>query len=278
MKFEHTEVFNLEGALRGMRNPLNSWHKADSTFDIFCEHEDFDFADEVANSWAESELENQNFETENDHDTEYNNIYEERRSWLYGNGFHGIGTDHHYGVDFIGPNDMDLCQRLGKAGPEHRKYLRQIFVSVDITAPLYWWKEADTYKVGTTANSTSTMHKLSKTPITLECFEIDDYNESIFDDNADPMLQETKVYHHINELIDFLEYLRVKYNETEDKKYWKELVRWLPNGWLQTRTWTANYEVLRNMYHQRKNHKLTEWHAFCEWVESLPYAKELIID
>ena len=138
MKFKNTEVFNLEGAIRGMRNPLNSWHKADSTFDIFCELEDFDFADEVAGSWAKFELENQNFETENDYDKEYDNIYDERRSWLYENGFHGIGSDHHATVDFIGPNDMDLCQRLGKAGPEHRKYMRQIFVSVDITAPLYW--------------------------------------------------------------------------------------------------------------------------------------------
>ena len=139
-------------------------------------------------------------------------------------------------------------------------------------------KEFDTYKVGTTANSTSTMHKLASTPITLECFEIDDYNESIFDDNADPMLQETKVYHHVNDLIEFLEYLRQKYNETKDKRYWKELVRWLPNGWLQTRTVTMNYENLRSMYHQRHTHKLTEWHAFCHWVEDLPYAKELIID
>ena len=281
MKFEHTEVFNLEGALRGMRNPLNSWHKADSIFDIFCEHEGYDYADEAADAWANFKLEKKDFASEEEYDKEYENIYEESRTWLYDNGFHGIGTDHHSCVDFIGPNDMDLCQRLGHAGPEHRKYMRQIFISVDITAPLYWWKEADTYKVGTTANSTSTMHKLASTPITLDCFEIGDYDDSleafefIYDsDKTDKMPMGIFV----SDLISDLEALRQKYNETQDKRYWKELIRWLPNGWLQTRTWTANYEVLRNMYHQRKNHKLTEWHAFCEWVESLPYAKELIID
>lgn len=139
-------------------------------------------------------------------------------------------------------------------------------------------KEFDTYKVGTTANSTSTMHKLASTPITIDCFETGDYNESIFNKEADPMLQETKVYHHVNDLIEFLEYLRVMYNETKDKRYWKELVRWLPNGWLQTRTVTMNYENLRSMDHQRRFHKLTEWRSFCEWIETLPYAKEFIID
>lgn len=279
MKFEHAEVFNLEGALRGMRNPLNSWHKADSIFDIFCEHEDFDFADEVAGSWATAKLENKEFESEDTHDKEYEDTYAESRSWLYENGFHGIGTDHHFTVDFIGPNDMDLCQRLGKAGPEHRKYLRQIFVSVDITAPLYWWKEADTYKIGTTANSTSTMHRIDKDPITLDCFETGDYCGDLvyFTHNGDSLTDYT-INDIVQNIIEDLEALRQKYKETKDKKYWKELIRWLPNGWLQTRTWTANYEVLRNIYHQRKNHKLVEWHAFCKWVESLPYAKELIID
>ena len=134
-------------------------------------------------------------------------------------------------------------------------------------------KEFDTYKVGTTANSTSTMHKLASTPITLDCFETDD-----FDDN----FELSEHYHFTDfinsELIFALETLRQKYNETKDKRYWKELIRWLPNGWLQTRTITMNYENLRNMYHQREHHKLTEWHSFCHWVEGLPYAKELIID
>ena len=272
MRFENTEVFNIEGALRGMRNPLQSWHKGDSLFSICCEHEGYEDAFEVADAWARAAT--KDMEEGPALDDLFDETYEKRVEWLYRNGYRGMNIDHHATVDYIGPNDMDLCQRLGKAGPEHRKYLRQIFVSVDITAPLYWWKEADTYKVGTTANSTSTMHKLSKTPITLECFEIDD-----FDPTAVIAAQMEDIPNNIlYDFIEYLEMLRQKYNETEDKKYWKELVRWLPNGWLQTRTWTANYEVLRNMYHQRKGHKLVEWKAFCEWVESLPYAKELIID
>lgn len=162
----------------------------------------------------------------------------------------------------IGPNDMDLCQRLIAAGSEHRKFMRQIFVSVTITAPLYWWKEFDTYKVGTVASSSSTMHKLAATPITLECFETDDF---------DPEIENPEV------IIDICELFRQKYLETKDKRYWKGLVRWLPNGWLQTRTVTMNYENLRSMYFQRKSHKLTEWHKFCDWVLTLPYAKDLIV-
>lgn len=180
----------------------------------------------------------------------------------------------------IGPNDMDLAKRLIRAGdPSHRKFLRQIMVSVDITAPLYWWKEFDTYKVGTTANSTSTMHKLASTPITLECFETDDYCGDLvyFTHDGDTLTNYT-----VNDIsaniIEDLEALRQKYNETKDKRYWKELVRWLPNGWLQTRTITMNYENLRSMVHQRIGHKLSEWHSFLEWVETLPYAKELIFD
>ena len=133
-------------------------------------------------------------------------------------------------------------------------------------------KEFDTYKVGTTANSTSTMHKLASTPITFECFETDDYNQAIINE-IETGLPTDMVY----ELIQNLEELRQKYLETKDTRYWKELVRWLPNGWLQTRTVTMNYENLRNMYHQREYHKLTEWHSFCDWVKELPYAEELII-
>lgn len=216
MKFEHTQVFNFEGALRGMRNPLNSWAKSDSKI-----------------------------------------------TWEYGE------TPCYE----IGPNDMDLARRLIAGGTEHRKFLRQIMVSVDITAPLYWWKEFDTYKVGTTANSTSTMHKLASTPITLDCFEIDD-----LDRQALVEVQAEDVPNHIvYDFIEWLEACRQKYNETKDKRYWKELIRLLPNGWLQTRTVTMNYENLRSMYHQREYHKLTEWHSFCDWVKTLPYAQELII-
>lgn len=134
-------------------------------------------------------------------------------------------------------------------------------------------KELDTYKVGTTANSTSTMHKLASTPITKECFEMDDYCGDKLD-----LIDEARFGWRMESFLDDLEQLRLIYLETKDKRYWKELVRWLPNGWLQTRTWTANYEVLRTIYHQRQGHKLTEWNAFCKWVETLPYAKELIID
>lgn len=174
----------------------------------------------------------------------------------------------------IGKNDMKLAQQLIRAGSEHRKFMRQIFVSVDITAPLYWWKEFDTYKVGTVANSTSTMHKLATTPITLDCFETDDYEE-IRLGNLNP-----------KSTITYCEDLRLKYLETKDKKYWKELIRWLPESWLQTRTVTMSYENLLAMCSkgQRRFHKLNEWSGqddsklpnFISWARTLPYAQELL--
>ena len=169
----------------------------------------------------------------------------------------------------IGPNDMDLAQRMIKAGSPNDKFLRQIFVSVDITAPLYWWKEMDTYKVGTVANSTSTMHKLASTPITLDCFEMDDFS-NVYAEN------EKELYENWNDIIRLLERYRCIYNDTKDIRYWKELIRLLPESWLQTRTWTANYAVLRNIIHWRKGHKLSEWAAFIEWAHGLPYAEELL--
>lgn len=188
-------------------------------------------------------------------------------------------SDSHYNNNYIiGENDLGLAQRLIKAGNEHRKFMRQIFVSVDITAPLYWWKEFDTYKIGTVANSTSTMHKLATTPITLDCFEIDDYDRdlSLADNPKDDELDNISTFE--EDIIYVLENIRQKYLETKDKRYWKELVRWLPESWLQTRTVTMNYENIRNMYFQRRNHKLTEWsESFIKWVETLPYAKELIM-
>ena len=218
MKFENAKVFNFEGAIHGMRNPMNSWDKNDSYWDVA------------------------------EHTSQY----------------------------IIGENDLNLAQRLIKGGSEHRKFLRQIMVSVDITAPLYWWKEFDTYKVGTTANSTSTMHKIQSQPITLDCFEIDDLSENLMwtcEYDLPWGIQST-----IKPFIQSLEDLRKMYLKTKDKRYWKELIRWLPASWLQTRTITMNYENIRNMYFQRKNHKLTEWSkSFIEWVESLPYAKELIL-
>jgi hypothetical protein len=236
MKFENTRVYNFENALRGMRNPLNSWAKSDSEFGIMPN----DMVKDEAKLWI-------------DDDERY----------------------CEYAV--IGPNDMDLARRLINGGTEHRKFLRQIFVSVDITAPLYWYKEFDTYKVATAANSTSTMHKIASAPITLDCFEIGDYEPDLVYHVSD--LGECAVGDLVELILEHLELLRQKYLETKDKRYWKELIRWLPEGWNQTRTWTANYEVLRSMYHQREHHKLCEWSEnFCKWVESLPYAKELIID
>ena len=215
MKFENTEVFNFEGALRGMRNPMESWDKGDSGYI----------------------------------DRRFNDQF------------------------YIGENDLDLAQRLIKAGSEHRKFLRQIFVSVDITAPLYWWKEFDTYKVSTVANSTSTMHKLASTPITEECFEMGNFED--FDLETEDMIFPLKSTW--AELTSDLEFCRKKYNETKDKRYWKELIRLLPESWLQKRTVTMNYENVLNMYRQRKNHKLSEWSkSFCDWVKTLPYAEELI--
>lgn len=180
---------------------------------------------------------------------------------------------------------MKLAQTLIKAGSEHRKFLRQIFVSVDITAPLYWWKEMDQYKIGTVTDSTSTMHKLTSKPITIDCFETDDFNPEIV------YYEVPGAQNDIGMLSDFmieqLEFLRQKYLETKDKKYWKELVRWLPESWLQTRTWSANYEVVRSICQQRRNHKLNEWagkddpskNNFIKWArEELPYAQYLIFD
>ena len=226
MKFEYTEVFNFKGALRGMRNPKESWDKSDS--------------------------------------------------WFPGNS----GTDCPYesctcieGME-IGKNDLALAQTLIRAGSEHRKFMRQIFVCVDITAPLYWWKEFDTYKVGTVANSTSTMHKLASTPITKDCFEMDDFS-NLDTEQGWQSLDEIQW----TSLINWLEDLRRSYNETKDKRYWKELIRLLPDSWLQKRTVTMNYENLLAMCSkgQRRNHKLTEWSkSFIDWARSLPYAQELI--
>ena len=173
----------------------------------------------------------------------------------------------------IGENDLKLLQSLICAGSEHRKFMRQILVSVTITAPLYWWKEFDTYKVGTVANSTSTMHKLASTPIIKECFEMDDF-EDVYSYKA---LKEATLTSWWELIIEELEILRQKYNETKDKRYWKELIRLLPESWLQKRTVTMSYENVLNMVRQRINHKLSEWSkSFIEWANTLPYADELL--
>ena len=222
MKFEHTEVWGFEHAIRGMRNPKESWDKSDSCNVLDC--------------------------------------------------------DKHKCKFIIGENDIKLAQTLIKAGSEHRKFLRQIFVSVDITAPLYWWKEFDTYKIGTVSNSCSTMHKLASTQITMNCFEMGDF--SIFEVNSNDNEESMNSFEFWNlYLIPYLEKLRVLFNETKDKRYWKELIRLLPESWLQTRTITLNYENLFNICSkgQRRFHKLTEWsESFIDWARSLQYSKELI--
>lgn len=167
--------------------------------------------------------------------------------------------------DFVfGENDLNLARRLVKAGSDHRKFIRQIFISVDITAPLYWWKEYDTYKVGTVANSTSTMHKIASKE-----FELSDFS-------CDKMDEETLAQ--MEQVVAYLEKLRKKYLETKDKQIWYDMIQFLPSSYNQMRTCTFNYENVINMYHARRNHKLDEWHVFCDWVEELPYARELFLE
>ena len=219
MKFDKTEVFGIESATRGMRNPLESWHKSDSY-------------------WGNNEYSLESY--------------------------------------VLGENDISLMQKLIKAGTEHRKFMRQIFISVDITAPLYWWKEFETYKVGVTANSTSTMHKLTSKPITVDCFEMGDFDSGVYVYNVDNEQVTTQEFWK-QHLIPYLEELRKQYNETKDKRYWKELVRLLPESWVQTRTVTMNYENVRTMIKHRSNHKLIEWaRDFIEWAKTLPYSGELL--
>lgn len=220
IKFENTEVMNFEGALRGMRNPLNSWDKADSKFSI---------ENRIVQGRFKQSVE-------------------------------------------IGENDLALAQRLIKAGSDHRKFLRQIFVSVDITAPLYWWKEYDTYKVATVANSCSTMHKIHSKPIELSDFSFDDMTID-FTTGDDPL--EFEFFY--SRIIEDCEILRRRYVETKDKKYWRALIQLLPESYNQKRTVTLNYETLRNIYGSRRNHKLDEWSVgFMGFIDSLPYAEEFI--
>ena len=272
MKFDNIRVFNFEGAFRGMRNPKNSWHLSDSEFGIGTWDDAYESAKNVAGTYSMI-------------DSEFNqDIFNNTLDWLEKN--YRIHIDEDY-VEFacLGPKDMKLAAALIHGGSEHRKFLRQIMVTVDITAPLYWWKEFDTYKVGTTANSTSTMHKLTSKPITLDCFETDDYDDSLhigMTPTGDPY----NVGVFTEDFIDFLEELRQKYLETNNKAYWKELVRWLPESWLQTRTVTMNYENILSMVHQREHHKLTEWsgsgdsfvhESFIKFAKSLPYMQDFLI-
>ena len=263
---------NFEGAFRGLRNPLESWKKSDSYFGVAeLEYCDYDY--EVAEKYIDA---NEKYDFNEEYD-KWDKANEKYAEWLRENGVLNCDYDRNaVKYAYLGPNDLNLAQRMIKAGTSDRKFMRQIFVSVDITAPLYWWKEFDTYKVGTVANSTSTMHKLASTPITIDCFEIDDLTRELKVFDQEPYNYDTTIDGCWEDIICICETLRQRYNETKDKRYWKELIRILPEGWLQTRTVTLNYEVLRNIYFQRRYHKLTEWHRFCEWIEQLPYGKELI--
>ena len=202
IKLERLSVMNLENAMRGARNPMNSWDKSDS-------------------------------------------YYDEKGNYI------------------LGENDLGLGMRLCKAGSDHRKFVRQIFVSIDITAPLYWWKEFDTYKVGTVANSTSTMHKIHSKEFTLDDFSCDHMTQEC-------LAEFTKV-------VEYMEVLRQKYLADKDKKYWYDMIQFLPSSYNQMRTCTLNYENLVNIYYARRNHKLDEWHDLCALIEELPYFKEFFI-
>lgn len=179
-------------------------------------------------------------------------------SWAKSDSFYGEN-----GEFVIGEIDLSLAHRLAVSGSDHRKYLRQVFVSVDITAPIYWWKEFDTYKVGTTANSTSTMHRIHSKDFSRDDFSTDHMTEGALGA--------------LDNMISFLEESRVKFTETKDKKYWYDIIQLLPSSYNQMRTVTLNYENLINMYYARRSHKLDEWHTFCDWIRSLPYASELIL-
>ena len=248
LKIENTDVVGWEAAIRGMRNPMNSWEKSDS---IFVEDGDYHYI--CGNSGP----------------------------------FNGTVTDTETFFE-MGEKDLDLMKRLRNAGTDHRKFMRMIAVYSDITAPLYWWKEFDTYKVGTVANSCSTMHKIAEKEFTLEDFSHEHLTSFIQGQNLNGWtLEENDLIALPNDpnygyssvgilrdiIIKALNFNREKYIETKDKKYWWQMIQLLPSSYNQKRTVMLNYEVLANMYKSRKNHKLDEWHVLCDWIESLPYSE-----
>lgn len=284
MKFEFTEVFNFAGAFHGMRNPLESWERSDSYFGFMNYDYPVDARVEVIDKWVEQEFKRQGIDAE-PFTEKWEDTWGKYSDWLSSNEI--LRTDYEIAdIATLGPKDLELAQKLILAGPEHCKFMRQIFVSVDITAPIYWWKEFDTYKIGTAANSTSTMHKLTSKPITMECFEINDYDEDLYvprvdqSNSVEGWEDHWHVYSIWDHLIEACEDLRqainTETNPVTKKALWRELIRVLPEAWLQKRTVTMSYANLRNMYFQRRDHKLIEWHNFCDWIKSLPYAGELI--
>ena len=286
IKIENVSVVGWEPAIRGARNPMNSWEKSDTlvTNDP-CNTLDDLFGETV-------------FEAEDDCSPYYYNGASDRKklfSWA---------MDHDERVVLerwpddsapaIGPNDLKLLTNLAKAGSDEAKYRRMIMVYLDVTAPMYWWKEADTYKVGTVRNSCSTMHKIHAKEFTLEDFSTEHLfskKDFINGDKTvpfenDPALSAITVdgdmayftsTGFVEMTCDVLNHYRDLYLQTHDKKYWWQMIQLLPSSYNQRATLMLNYEVLANMYHARKNHKLDEWREFCKWIETLPYAKELII-
>lgn len=270
MQFDNTRTFNWEGAFHGMRAPLESWAKSDSMFGLAPMESTYDL--EMLNTWRDKEYPD-GFNTEQER-TAYN---AEKISWIDNNGI--LRCDNNcMEFAFLGPADLDLAQRLIKAGPEHRKFLRQIFVSAYISLPLSIWKQLDTYKIGTVTNSTSTMHKIQSKPLTRESFEIEQipYEEQEEMEQRDGIYCAGELDDLFDETIQTCEDLRRAFNQTKDKRYWRKLIELLPESYLQAREYTLNYEVLRSIVHQRKGHKLGEWQKFIHWVHTLPYAEELI--
>lgn len=270
MQFDNTRTFNWEGAFHGMRAPLESWAKSDSMFGLAPMESTYDL--EMLNTWRDKEYPD-GFNTEQER-TAYN---AEKISWIDNNGILRCDNDC-MEFAFLGPADLDLAQRLIKAGPEHRKFLRQIFVSAYISLPLSIWKQLDTYKIGTVTNSTSTMHKIQSKPLTRESFEIEQipYEEQEEMEQRDGIYCAGELDDLFDETIQTCEDLRRAFNQTKDKRYWRKLIELLPESYLQAREYTLNYEVLRSIVHQRKGHKLDEWQKFIHWVHTLPYAEELI--
>jgi hypothetical protein len=242
IKLENYEVMGWEHALRGMRNPLNSWHKADS-YVRDCDSMD---CDECVYSyiWSDSDTQSKGCRIPNASPYMFNEIPR------------------------LGPNDLKLAMGLANAGTDHRKFMRMITVYADITAPLYWWKEFDTYKVGSVANSCSTMHKIHEKEFTLDDFSV----EKLTKTSLKPIHNKTTTMLFCD-IIDALNYWRDNYNETKEKLYWEQMIQLLPSSYNQRRTIMLNYEVLANMYKSRKNHKLDEWREFCQWIEKLPYSE-----
>lgn len=235
LKIENTDVMGWEAAIRGMRNPMNSWEKSDSIF-----VEDGEYHDICGNSGP----------------------------------YNGTVTDTETFFE-MGENDFDLMTRLRDAGTDHRKFMRMITVYVDITAPLYWWKEFDTYKIGTVANSCSTMHKIHAKEFTLEDFSHEHLINSPLVERrpGEPELLNMQAQDMLSIVIGVLNSARFNYLETKDKKYWWQMIQLLPSSYNQRRTVMLNYEVLANIYKSRRNHKLDEWHTFCDWIGSLPYSE-----